>query len=129
MTIAAEMQQAYLFQGIPPSEVEKAAPCAQEASYEPGEYIYKAGDSGQAFYIIAEGKVELTTRVIDNPDYHPEGDFRLSDGMLYTDGWPRLTFSGIGVYSRDLFAPCCAGSRTRRLSGTPSRLSSAKCPC
>jgi transcriptional regulator with AAA-type ATPase domain len=61
MTIAAEMQQAYLFQGIPPSEVEKAAPCAQEASYEPGEYIYKAGDSGQAFYIIAEGKVELTT--------------------------------------------------------------------
>jgi MurNAc alpha-1-phosphate uridylyltransferase len=48
--------------------------------------------------------------VIDNPDYHPEGDFRLSDGMLHTDGWPRLTFSGIGVYSRDLFAPCCAGS-------------------
>ena len=48
--------------------------------------------------------------VIDNPDYHPEGDFRLSDGLLHTDGQPRLTFSGIGVYSRDLFAPCCAGS-------------------
>lgn len=48
--------------------------------------------------------------MIANPDHHPEGDFRLSDGLLHTDGLPRLTFSGIGVYSRDLFAPCCAGS-------------------
>ena len=59
MTIAAEMQQAYLFQGIPPAEVKKAAPGAQEAFYEPGEYIYRKGDAGQAFYIITKGKVEL----------------------------------------------------------------------
>ena len=48
--------------------------------------------------------------MIANPAYHPEGDFRLSGGLLHVDGRPRLTFSGIGVYSPDLFAACCAGS-------------------
>lgn len=37
--------------------------------------------------------------MVDNPDHHPAGDFRLgADARLYDDGAPRLTFSGIGVY-------------------------------
>lgn len=48
--------------------------------------------------------------LVDNPEHHPEGDFAL-DGSQITRGGPvRLTFSGIGVYRRELFAGCSAGA-------------------
>ena len=47
--------------------------------------------------------------MVDNPAHHPEGDFRLAGGLLHVEGQPRLTFSGIGVYSPALFAGCDAG--------------------
>jgi MurNAc alpha-1-phosphate uridylyltransferase len=38
--------------------------------------------------------------LVDNPAHHPAGDFHLrEDGHVETDGEPRLTFAGIGVYS------------------------------
>jgi MurNAc alpha-1-phosphate uridylyltransferase len=41
--------------------------------------------------------------MVDNPVHHPEGDFALdSDGRLHADGTPRLTYSGIGVFRREL---------------------------
>ena len=45
--------------------------------------------------------------LVDNPPFHPEGDFSLVDGRIAgesTPGRPRLTFSGIAVYSPALFA-------------------------
>ncbi len=43
--------------------------------------------------------------VVDNPQHHPEGDFRLdADGHLHDDGAPRLTFAGIGIYRPELLA-------------------------
>lgn len=54
-----DLQQAYLFQGLPASELRQVAAAASEAAFEPGEYIYKRGDKGETFYIIAAGKVEL----------------------------------------------------------------------
>jgi ferredoxin len=60
-----ELQQAYLFQGLPASELRQVAAAAREAAYEPGAYIYHRGDKGDTFYIIAEGKVEL---IIENRD-------------------------------------------------------------
>jgi len=41
--------------------------------------------------------------LVDNPAHHPEGDFVLDGGRLRSEGEPRLTFSGIGVYARALF--------------------------
>ena len=39
----------------------------------------------------------------DNPAHHPRGDFRLdAQGRLHDDGEPRLTYSGIGVFRREL---------------------------
>jgi N-acetyl-alpha-D-muramate 1-phosphate uridylyltransferase len=39
----------------------------------------------------------------DNPAHHPRGDFRLdAQGQLHDDGEPRLTYSGIGVFRREL---------------------------
>jgi MurNAc alpha-1-phosphate uridylyltransferase len=41
--------------------------------------------------------------MVDNPAHHPDGDFMLdAHGRLHAEGTPRLTFSGIGVYRREL---------------------------
>lgn len=41
--------------------------------------------------------------MVDNPAQHPRGDFALDDeGRLHSDGESKLTFSGIGVYRREL---------------------------
>ncbi|MFA5626928.1 MAG: nucleotidyltransferase family protein [Thiohalomonadaceae bacterium] len=49
--------------------------------------------------------------MVDNPHYHPGGDFTLAaDGRVLEDGLGlRLTFSGIGVYRPELFAACQDG--------------------
>ncbi|MHB1530255.1 MAG: N-acetylmuramate alpha-1-phosphate uridylyltransferase MurU [Acidiferrobacteraceae bacterium] len=41
--------------------------------------------------------------LVDNPPHHPRGDFGLN-GTQVTPGGRMLTFSGIGLYSRALFA-------------------------
>ena len=39
----------------------------------------------------------------DNPMHHPRGDFQLdAHSRLHDDGEPRLTYSGIGVFRREL---------------------------
>lgn len=49
--------------------------------------------------------------LVDNPPHHPRGDFCLSRGRIAADGSERLTFSGIGVYHPQLFAPVLPGTR------------------
>lgn len=41
--------------------------------------------------------------MVDNPPYHAQGDFALSDGLLHDEDAPRLTFGNIGVYRPALF--------------------------
>ncbi len=41
--------------------------------------------------------------MVDNPAQHPKGDFVLQKDKLSIDGGQKLTFSGIGVYSPNLF--------------------------
>ncbi|MCX7514876.1 N-acetylmuramate alpha-1-phosphate uridylyltransferase MurU [Frateuria sp. STR12] len=41
--------------------------------------------------------------MVENPAHHPQGDFALdAQSHLHDEGMPRLTFSGIGVYRREL---------------------------
>ncbi len=47
--------------------------------------------------------------LVDNPAHHPHGDFALADHRVSAEGEARLTFSGIGVYHRDLFRGCHPG--------------------
>ncbi len=43
--------------------------------------------------------------LVDNPAHNPRGDFAIgSDGHVHADGEVRLTFSGIGMYRKALFA-------------------------
>ncbi len=48
--------------------------------------------------------------LVDNPPHHPRGDFHLSGDRVESEGEPRLTFSGIGLYHRDLFKGCSDGA-------------------
>jgi len=52
--------------------------------------------------------------LVDNPSHHPGGDFSLEHGSVTaTGGNPRLTFSGIGVYSPALFTGVRRGTSCR----------------
>lgn len=47
--------------------------------------------------------------LVDNPAHHPKGDFRLRQGKVEEADAGRLTFSGIAVYAKALFAECGPG--------------------
>lgn len=47
--------------------------------------------------------------LVTNPEHHPRGDFALHAGEIRTQGEPRYTYSGIGLYSPALFAGCEPG--------------------
>lgn len=48
--------------------------------------------------------------LVDNPAYHPAGDFVLEGGKVRAEGTTKLTFAGIGVYRPELFSDCRPGS-------------------
>ena len=48
--------------------------------------------------------------LIDNPEHNPKGDFALEEGRVKSEGEPRLTFSGIGLYRPELFDGCEPGA-------------------
>jgi MurNAc alpha-1-phosphate uridylyltransferase len=60
---------------------------------------------------LAAGHDEAHLVLVDNPPQHPNGDFVLDGGRVIPSNadHARLTFSGIGVYHRALFADTAAG--------------------
>ncbi len=48
--------------------------------------------------------------LVDNPSYHPHGDFVLENGYLSAEGPKKLTFANIGIYHPDLFKNCQPGA-------------------
>lgn len=48
--------------------------------------------------------------MVGNPPQHPRGDFVLQQGRLSSHGSPKLTYSGIGVYTAALFDDCVGGA-------------------
>jgi N-acetyl-alpha-D-muramate 1-phosphate uridylyltransferase len=47
--------------------------------------------------------------MVNNPPQHPQGDFCLLGNKLQAEGEPKLTFSGVGVYSPALFKDVVIG--------------------
>jgi MurNAc alpha-1-phosphate uridylyltransferase len=66
---------------------------------------------------LAAGHDQAHLVLVDNPPHHPQGDFVLDGGRVHNTDSPlsalhsRLTFSGIGVYHRALFAHTRAGEK------------------
>ena len=48
--------------------------------------------------------------MVDNPDFHPRGDFCLADRRLAESGETRLTYGNIGLLHPSLFAECRPGT-------------------
>lgn len=48
--------------------------------------------------------------LVDNPEHHAGGDFALSNGQVAQQGPWMLTYSGIGVYRKQLFEGCAPGA-------------------
>lgn len=64
---------------------------------------------------LAAGRDQAHLVLVDNPPHHPKGDFVLDAGRVVgsplTAHRSPLTFSGIGVYHRALFAHTMAGEK------------------
>jgi MurNAc alpha-1-phosphate uridylyltransferase len=60
---------------------------------------------------IRTGRDRAHLVLVDNPAHHAQGDFVLRDGRVLNEGRPKLTFSGVGVYHRELFAGIPSGMK------------------
>jgi N-acetyl-alpha-D-muramate 1-phosphate uridylyltransferase len=49
--------------------------------------------------------------MVDNPAWHPEGDFAFIDGHLHLQGVPRLTYANLGVFHPSFFADVERGTK------------------
>lgn len=54
-----------------------------------------------------EGLAHLV--VVDNPSFHPRGDFGLCESYLDMDAKPTFTFANIGIFRPQLFTDCKLG--------------------
>jgi len=102
------------------------SPEGEGKALETGGGIFKALDLlGEAPFIVVNGDVwtdypfaHLPARptglahlvLVDNPVHNPKGDFYLQGDQVRSDGEPRFTFSGIGVYDPRLFQGCVPGA-------------------
>lgn len=72
----------------------------------PEPFIAVSGDiwTDADFGILPTEPADLAhLMMVDNPAHHPTGDFHLdAEGALHEQGEPRLTFSGLGVFRREL---------------------------
>jgi CRP-like cAMP-binding protein len=48
-----------LLRHLPPEDIEEILPCVRDRALAPGEILFRAGDQGDALYIVAKGKVEI----------------------------------------------------------------------
>ncbi|MBI4294326.1 MAG: nucleotidyltransferase family protein [Betaproteobacteria bacterium] len=51
--------------------------------------------------------------LVPNPAQHPGGDFALAGGLARSDGAPKWTFAGIGVYAPALFRSVASGQKAQ----------------
>ena len=49
--------------------------------------------------------------LVNNPEHNADGDFALEQGLIKNTGDRKLTFSGIGVYTREFFADTVPGKK------------------
>lgn len=62
---------------------------------------------------IDAGAIDAWLVLVANPPHHAAGDFTLASGWVGESDGPRLTFSGIGIYSPALFSGITPGTRAR----------------
>ena len=65
---------------------------------------YDFAQLSRPMQILSVGEAQMHLVLVDNPPQHPNGDFVLRGDRVVEGEGDKLTFSGIGVYHRDVFA-------------------------
>ena len=62
-------------------------------------------------YSVLPKKLDMDAHLVlvKNPSHNPDGDFALKKGKILNKGEQKYTYSGIGVYSPNLFRECPSG--------------------
>ena len=61
--------------------------------------------------LAAQAEPGMHLVMVPNPPFHPAGDFGLVDGVVLSDGEPRLTFGSIALYDTRMFRALPRGTR------------------
>lgn len=91
-----------------------------------GPALIVSGDIHTAFdYASLRSRAEAMAEVssaprvhlvmVGNPEYHPKGDFALTDGRIRMEGTARQTFANIGLYDTALFRDAPRATKLRLL--------------
>ncbi len=75
-----------LLRHLPPEEVERILPCIRTRHLDDGEILFRAGDAGDALYIVAQGKVDvLPARAGEELNGHVTGEklAELGEGQAF----------------------------------------------
>ena len=82
LRIMTAFREMHVFCKLDPLHLHKLATIATERQFEEGEIIYRAGETGQAIYLIQEGEVAVEMEV---EGYGPVRLFTVGPGQLF--GW------------------------------------------
>ena len=85
LRIVTAFRSLHAFCNLDPLHIHKLASIAAQRQFEEGALIYRAGEVGQAVYLILEGEVAVEMEVVD---YGPVTLFTLGPGQLF--GWSSL---------------------------------------
>lgn len=73
-----------LLRHLPPEEIERILPCVRTRHLDNGEILFRAGDPGDALYIVAQGKVDVISAAPGGqPDGATEKLADLSEGQTF----------------------------------------------
>ena len=115
MGIEKVLQRAEVFLGLDDSDLSKIAelPSCREVSYQPGEFIFRAGDEAIYLYVLKEGQVDLTME--GPPIFEQESTEVLVDRITTGDffGWSAL----VGPHFYTSSAICREASQVVVISG------------
>lgn len=63
MTLAEDLSQTFLFESLPPQQLEELAGLGSEVRFGPGEVIFVEGQPGHYLWVLLEGEMELERHV------------------------------------------------------------------
>lgn len=96
-----------------PDALEAAGGIVQALAYLGDRFIVVNGDiyTDYAFENLLEVEADAHLVLVENPDFHPEGDFVIEKGYLGNKLEGRYTFAGIAQYKRSFFQDLDSGKR------------------
>jgi MurNAc alpha-1-phosphate uridylyltransferase len=96
-----------------PEALEAAGGIVQALQYLDERFIVVNADiyTDYTFEKLLALKANAYLVLVENPDFHSQGDFAIKDGYLSNDVKQRLTFAGIAQYHRSFFQGQVSGKQ------------------